>query len=340
MISNDNICLRSNGFDNIVKSCWKELQMEQDLCDITLACEDKQIETRKFLISSFSPILRNILKLNKNPHPVIYLRRVKYKDLQNLINFMYQGEVDVAEKDVSSFLEVDNTESIRERGPKYNGEDIAPSVKRERMVDIKQTTNIMENPKQTTSVIGNVKQTTNVIENLEQTTNIIQNPELTTNVIENHSVELLAEFESSINYDGSKYLLQQQEIMSHDFNEDTNLSTISKITNKQFVCQKCDKSFSKSSNLSTHNKAIHKGVKYPCTDCNYKATLKANLKEHVAAIHEGVKYPCTECNYKATSKRHLQQHVEAVHENIKYYCTECDYKSAWKQQLNSSEEQP
>ena len=83
--------------------------MEKDLCDMTLACEDKQIETHKFLISLFSPILRNILKLNPNPHQLLYLRRFKYKDLHNLINFMYQGEVDVAEEDLSSVLEVVKT---------------------------------------------------------------------------------------------------------------------------------------------------------------------------------------------------------------------------------------
>merc|ERR1719186_1015452 len=57
-------------------------------------------------MASFSPILRNILKLNKNSHPLIYLRRVKYKDLQNLVKFIYQGEVSVAEEDLASFLEV------------------------------------------------------------------------------------------------------------------------------------------------------------------------------------------------------------------------------------------
>ena len=51
-----------------------------DFCDMTLACQDKQIKTHKLIISSYSPILRNILKLTPNPHPFIYLRRVKYKE--------------------------------------------------------------------------------------------------------------------------------------------------------------------------------------------------------------------------------------------------------------------
>ena len=49
----------------------------------------------------------------QNPHPLIYLRRFKYKDLQNLVHFMYQGEVNVAEEDLSSFLEVAEDLNIR-----------------------------------------------------------------------------------------------------------------------------------------------------------------------------------------------------------------------------------
>ena len=70
--------------------------MEKAFCDVTLACEDKQIKTHRLIISSFSPVLRSILKFNQAPHTLIYLRRVSYRNLQNLLRFMYQGEVDVA----------------------------------------------------------------------------------------------------------------------------------------------------------------------------------------------------------------------------------------------------
>ena len=102
----DNYFLSLNEFEQNVKTSWQELQMEMDLCDVILACKGKQIETHKVIISSCSPILRNILKLNQNPHPVIYLRKVKYKNLQSLLNFMYQGEVNIVEEDLPNFLEV------------------------------------------------------------------------------------------------------------------------------------------------------------------------------------------------------------------------------------------
>ena len=51
-------------------------------------------------------MLAKILKLNKTPQPVIYLRGVKYRDLQNLLDFMYQGQVDISEENLPSFLQV------------------------------------------------------------------------------------------------------------------------------------------------------------------------------------------------------------------------------------------
>ena len=90
------LCLQMEQFERNIGISWQELQVETDFCDLTLACEDKQIKTHKVIVSACSPVLRNILKLNQNTHPLIYLRRVKYKDLQNLLSFMYQGEVNLS----------------------------------------------------------------------------------------------------------------------------------------------------------------------------------------------------------------------------------------------------
>ena len=78
------------------KDTGKKYQTDNDFCDVTLVCEDKQIKPHKLIISSFSPVLRNILKLNQAPHPLIYPRKVKYRNLQNLLTFMYEDEVFVA----------------------------------------------------------------------------------------------------------------------------------------------------------------------------------------------------------------------------------------------------
>ena len=41
MAGNNNFCLRLNSFEVNVKTVWQEMQMEEDFCDMTLACEDR-----------------------------------------------------------------------------------------------------------------------------------------------------------------------------------------------------------------------------------------------------------------------------------------------------------
>ena len=114
MASDANYCLQMNRFEENGKIYWQELQMEKTFYDVTLACEDKQIMAHKLIISSCSPAIRNILKSNFTRHPVIYFRRVKYRDLQNLLNFMYHGDVAIAEESLSSFLEIAEDLNVKE----------------------------------------------------------------------------------------------------------------------------------------------------------------------------------------------------------------------------------
>ena len=72
MASNETFCLHVNEFEGVIKSSWQDLRKENNLCDITLACEERQIKTHKFVISVFSRVLRIFLKLHQNPHPLIF----------------------------------------------------------------------------------------------------------------------------------------------------------------------------------------------------------------------------------------------------------------------------
>ena len=62
MAGGEQFFLQSNEFVSNIKTFWKELEDEKDFCDVTLACGDKQIKTHKVVISSCSPVFRNILK--------------------------------------------------------------------------------------------------------------------------------------------------------------------------------------------------------------------------------------------------------------------------------------
>jgi len=110
----DKFCLKWNDFETNISVAFKELRDDKDFFDVTLACEDNQMQAHKVILSACSPFFRNILRRNPHQHPLLYLRGVKHSDLQCVLNFMYHGEVNVAQEELNSFLAV--AEELRVKG--------------------------------------------------------------------------------------------------------------------------------------------------------------------------------------------------------------------------------
>ena len=117
-MSSEKFCLRWNDFESNISSAFKELRDDKDFFDITLACDDEQIQAHKVILSACSPFFRNVLRRNPHQHPLLYLKGVKYTDLQSVLNFMYHGEVNVAQEELNSFLSV--AEDLRVKGLTQN----------------------------------------------------------------------------------------------------------------------------------------------------------------------------------------------------------------------------
>merc|ERR1712212_473082 len=103
-----------------ISQAFKELRDDKDFFDVTLACDDEQIQAHKVILSACSPFFRNILRRNPHQNPLLYLKGVKYSDLQAVLNFMYHGEVNVAQEELNSFLAV--AEELRVKGLTQNNQ--------------------------------------------------------------------------------------------------------------------------------------------------------------------------------------------------------------------------
>ena len=103
----EKLCLQWNDFKENAIDAFQKLRVENDFADVTLACEDgKQVEAHKVILASSSPFFQNLLKRNKHPHPLIYMRGVKLDDLLAIINFLYCGEANVYHDNLGSFLAI------------------------------------------------------------------------------------------------------------------------------------------------------------------------------------------------------------------------------------------
>ena len=115
----EKFCLKWNEFESNVSTAFRELREDKDFFDVTLACDDEQIEAHKVILSACSPFFRKVLRKNPHAHPLLYLKGVKFTDLQSVLNFMYHGEVNVAQEELNSFLAV--AEELQVKGLTQNG---------------------------------------------------------------------------------------------------------------------------------------------------------------------------------------------------------------------------
>jgi len=115
----EKFCLKWNDFEANISHAFRDIRDAKDFLDVTLVCEeDEQLQAHKVILSACSPFFRKILQRNPHQHPLLYLKGVKFADLQSVLNFMYHGEVNVAQDELNSFLAV--AEELKVKGLTQN----------------------------------------------------------------------------------------------------------------------------------------------------------------------------------------------------------------------------
>ena len=74
------------------------------LTDVTLATEDRSFQAHRMLLSACSPYFKTLLEENPAKHPIIILKDVPFAHLTAILEFMYAGEVNVAQEQLPAFL--------------------------------------------------------------------------------------------------------------------------------------------------------------------------------------------------------------------------------------------
>ena len=101
----EKLCLQWNDFKANVNSAFGRLRDDKEFIDVTLACEDgQQVQAHKVVLIASSPFLLNLFKKNKHPHPLVIMRGVKYDDLISMVDFLYNGEANIFQENLDSFL--------------------------------------------------------------------------------------------------------------------------------------------------------------------------------------------------------------------------------------------
>ena len=101
----EKLCLQWNDFRQNISASFGDLRGDKEFSDVTLACEDgQQVEAHKVILASSSPVFKELLRKNKHPHLLLYMRALKSEDLIAIMDFLYFGESNIFQENLDSFL--------------------------------------------------------------------------------------------------------------------------------------------------------------------------------------------------------------------------------------------
>ena len=100
--------LKWNDFSSNVQKSYQNLRQEEDFFDVTLVGDDfKHVTAHKLVLSSSSEYFKKIFSRNKKyyqSHALICLEGLNQNDLNNVLDYIYHGEIQIFQHDLDRFL--------------------------------------------------------------------------------------------------------------------------------------------------------------------------------------------------------------------------------------------
>ncbi|KAG7164767.1 Longitudinals lacking protein-like 18 [Homarus americanus] len=93
IMSEQCFCLRWNNYQSSVVGVLRSLLEEGQFVDVTLACDGRRLKAHKLMLSACSNFFRELLKENPSDHPIIFLRDVRFWELESIMDFIYNGQL-------------------------------------------------------------------------------------------------------------------------------------------------------------------------------------------------------------------------------------------------------
>ena len=99
--------LKWNDFQSNVSRTFSQLRSEEEFFDVSLVSDDQRMmSAHKLVLSASSPYFKHILTTNKHSHPLLCLDGVSSAELQCVLDYIYQGEVQIHQEQLDRFLVV------------------------------------------------------------------------------------------------------------------------------------------------------------------------------------------------------------------------------------------
>ena len=115
--------LSKPSFETFTKRTFRNLLNDEDLTDVTLACDDGQlVKAHKVILAAASPFFKRILGQTAHPNPLIHIQGIKAFHLKLMLHFIYLGRATIETGDVEEFFETTRSLKIEDLEEAREGE--------------------------------------------------------------------------------------------------------------------------------------------------------------------------------------------------------------------------
>lgn len=98
--------LRWNNHQSNLLSVFDTLLQNEELTDVTLAVDGGMMKCHKMVLAACSPYFQELFHNLPCKHPVVVFKDVKMSEIKAVIEYMYRGEVHVAQEQLGELLKV------------------------------------------------------------------------------------------------------------------------------------------------------------------------------------------------------------------------------------------
>ena len=240
--------LKWNNFQPNVTKSFQRLRHENDYSDVTLIGDDFQpLWAHKVVLSSCSEYFKNVLYNSRNhSNPVLCMEGLSKADLTNILDYSYNGELQILQEDLDRFLTI--AERLKLDG--LTGQE----TKRDEDDD----SDIL---------------LTNVAE---------PKAELPTYITQ--EIKWKQPTQISQTLDNRMVVLQSGNISDQELNEKLDEQIILD-TSGMYTCKFCSKSKKYKVHMREHVESHVDGLQFPCNLCDKTSRSRAALRIHINTYH-------------------------------------------------------
>jgi hypothetical protein len=262
MTSSEKYCMRVDDFHANLVTSLSELKESEEFFDVTLVSDDETpFKAHKVILSASSPFFRKVLKFNQSTSPLLYIRGLTSRDLANVVEFLYKGEVTVAQEDLDKFLKV--SKDLKLKGMYENEE-----------VDLFEWTSVdsVENKKKEEVKKGKTENQRKTVVKLED------------NIMEGEvDVQVADSSKDTDNTTADDSTFYEQNNIDEDY--DAKLSEMMFKEDRMWHCKKCGENKNKKSNIKLHIEIHHLDVSQRCKLCDVVSKNKPSMYYHMRKKH-------------------------------------------------------